>query len=370
MQIAHDEANGSEMRRGAGDGELIEPVERVQSDKRPTLLLVGEGPAAEALADRAARAGLRCVGRVTPEAVAQRLALTVSLDVILLDLRGMDVAGRLNQATARALAGNLGVPKARLAVIVDLAGLDCALAMLDAPGVEFLCDPRESDIITLLVMASLRDGWEHAMPLHDAARDSDVARFERLSDEVRRLALTIERMAQGEGGAGLPGASGLVLDRYEAYRGEPRRTGEDAPLHSPVSRFPLREGGRAHGTDEQDQPDHAEIRQIIRARRMREQFLPAALFADPAWDMMLDLLAARLAGQYVSVSSLCIAASVPPTTALRWIRQLTDRGIFARLDDPVDRRRVFIKLTDEAAEAMLAWVQAVRRGGGLLAERR
>src|SRR5690606_19580722 len=103
------------------------------------------------------------------------------------------------------------------------------------------------------------------------------------------------------------------------------------------------------------------------ARRMRDQYLPADLFADPAWDMMLDLLAARLAGQHVSVSSLCIAAAVPPTTALRWIRQLTDRAIFARIDDPTDGRRVFIELTDTAAEAMLAWVQAVRHNGGLLA---
>ena len=42
--------------------------------------------------------------------------------------------------------------------------------------------------------------------------------------------------------------------------------------------------------------------------------------------MLLDLLAARLERERVSVSSLCIAAAVPPTTALRWIRTLTDKG--------------------------------------------
>jgi len=57
---------------------------------------------------------------------------------------------------------------------------------------------------------------------------------------------------------------------------------------------------------------------------------------------------------------------VPPTTALRWIRQLTERAVFARIDDPADGRRVFIELTDEAAGAVAAWAQAVRRNGGVL----
>lgn len=50
-----------------------------------------------------------------------------------------------------------------------------------------------------------------------------------------------------------------------------------------------------------------------------------------------------------------------------WIRQLTDRDIFMRIADPLDGRRVFIALTDAASEALLAWVENVRRKGGLLA---
>lgn len=59
------------------------------------------------------------------------------------------------------------------------------------------------------------------------------------------------------------------------------------------------------------------VRDIIRQRRAREQDLPANLFADPAWDILLDLTAARIEQKRVSVSSLCIAAAVPSTTALR-----------------------------------------------------
>lgn len=103
------------------------------------------------------------------------------------------------------------------------------------------------------------------------------------------------------------------------------------------------------------------IRAMIRGRRLRDQFFEATLFADPAWDMMLDLMAARLEQRQVAVSSLCIAAAVPPTTGLRWIKTLTDSGLFVRIADPRDGRRVFIELSATAAEGIAAYLAAIRR---------
>ena len=88
----------------------------------------------------------------------------------------------------------------------------------------------------------------------------------------------------------------------------------------------------------------------------------ADLFADPVWDMMLDLLAARLEGRAVRTSSLCIAAGVPTTSALRWIRELTERGLFVRVPDPNDRRGVLIELSDEAAERLMEHLAAGVQG--------
>lgn len=68
--------------------------------------------------------------------------------------------------------------------------------------------------------------------------------------------------------------------------------------------------------------------------------------------MLLDLTAARAEHLRVSVTSLCIASAVPPTTALRWITQMTEMGLMERLNDETDRRRAFIALTDKAADAM------------------
>lgn len=102
--------------------------------------------------------------------------------------------------------------------------------------------------------------------------------------------------------------------------------------------------------------DPASIRAIIKRRREREKYFPVELFSDPAWDMLLDLTAARLERRQVSVSSLCIAAAVPTTTALRWIRNLCELSVFERNVDPDDLRRGLISLSDNAAERMMAYL--------------
>jgi hypothetical protein len=108
------------------------------------------------------------------------------------------------------------------------------------------------------------------------------------------------------------------------------------------------------------------IRRTIRLRRLRERFFPPELFADPAWDMLLDLTEARLEGVPVSVSSLCLAACVPATTALRWIGTMTEMGLLLREPDPADRRRAFVRLTEDAVACMERCLTAVQAEGGMV----
>jgi len=96
-------------------------------------------------------------------------------------------------------------------------------------------------------------------------------------------------------------------------------------------------------------------RDTICHRRKREEYFPSGLFADPGWDIMLDLYAALYESEAVSVSSLCIAASVPQTTALRWITLMTNDGWLVRWADPADRRRAYLKLSDKARGRMDAY---------------
>jgi DNA-binding MarR family transcriptional regulator len=94
------------------------------------------------------------------------------------------------------------------------------------------------------------------------------------------------------------------------------------------------------------------VASIMRARRLRASFFEEELFADPAWDMLLELFHAELTHRRVPVSNLCSAAAVPATTALRWLKMLVDKGLVARRDDPLDGRRVYVELLSETSDAL------------------
>ena len=91
--------------------------------------------------------------------------------------------------------------------------------------------------------------------------------------------------------------------------------------------------------------------EIYRFRKRRdllfEQQAFGHLFGEPAWDMLLDLYIARVKGVQISVTSLCIAGSVPTTTGLRWIQLLVRSGLARRHADESDARRTFVEITDE-----------------------
>jgi DNA-binding MarR family transcriptional regulator len=80
--------------------------------------------------------------------------------------------------------------------------------------------------------------------------------------------------------------------------------------------------------------------------------LGADLFGEPVWDLVLDLFIAQAEGRRTCVSSACIGAAVPSTTALRWIKELESRGILQRESDPADARRTFLALAPRFFETM------------------
>lgn len=84
------------------------------------------------------------------------------------------------------------------------------------------------------------------------------------------------------------------------------------------------------------------------ARRAREGFFAAELFAEPAWDILLILYWASYTQVRMSVSDVCGSAAVPPTTALRWMEHLRGRELLHKDKHPTDRRVIWVTLTDDA----------------------
>lgn len=114
------------------------------------------------------------------------------------------------------------------------------------------------------------------------------------------------------------------------------------------------------------QVSERDVRALLKLRRNRDRFFDADLFADPAWDILLELYAAALGQLRVSVTSLCSGAAVPATTALRWIGHLEEKGLIARRPDPTDARRCFLMLSNEGFEAMNAYFRTVPASSTLI----
>ncbi len=215
----------------------------------------------------------------------------------------------------------------RAVVSFDPAQLDAIAAGLLMPDVDLLCAASIAQLAAALATARQISA---APGLHDRVREQDGERHHQIAAEVARITTLLFDLADRD-----HGADNIVGDRRMAFHIE--------RLDAAV--------------------DPQTVRRAIRARRLRDAFFGENLFEDPAWDMLLDLYAARLEGRQVSVSSLCIASAVAATTALRWIGRLTEAGMFDRQPDPQDRRRAFIGLSARAMAGMEGYAVALRRAG-------
>jgi hypothetical protein len=277
----------------------------------PPMLVAASSERAMGLAEHsAAAAGLRVGARLPIEQAAERIEQQIAATAVWVEL-DRDGGPAMDELLAKI---GRDVDDGRYAAVVSATSdlLDPIAASLDGSGVELIIDAGEADRVAALAIATSRRG----MPLHvaDVASDNNAERLRQLSEEVSRIASTLARLSTG------PGAPIRPIEKSSAA---------DVPPLSVET-----------------------VRSVIRARRMRARYFRDELFADPAWDMLLDLLQAEIAQLRVPVSSLCIAASVPATTALRWLKTMVSEGIFVRRADPHDGRRVFVELAPEASQAL------------------
>ena len=290
--------------------EQIRPGAAVEyRSEKPALVFASSAPRRAAAEPALKACGVRLAGSVDLGQAAARLDEQVSLGLAWLELGEEDVTADLDRLLARLndraeARGTIVIAAAPLGLI------DMVAARLTGRSTEILIDPDEPQRAAALAMAL--SGALEESGVADVGKDN-AARLRQLSDEMGRIASTLARLSTGPG----------------------------APA--------IKSGA---GTGPAPDVDVEAIRAIIRARRLRSRFFSEELFADPAWDMLLDLLQAEIAQLRVPVSSLCIAAAVPATTALRWIKTMTEQGLFVRRADPHDGRRVFVELAPAASDAM------------------
>lgn len=308
---------GGASRTKMGERMAKEALEAIEFGREPSVLILADTDEGAARGARSAElSGCRVTAVGSVGDGMERLHRQVALDAVFLDLE-RDHGVSLDQLLVTLRTGAESA-RYRSVISAPLPVIDIAAALAWHEQVELVPDNAEADQTAALKRALARP--RHL--LNDIGSEQDVPRLQQISEEVRKIAAALERISTDE-----------TQSQYAPGRGDNRAKLMDAGA----------------------------VRAIIRARRLRDQFFGPDLFADPAWDILLDLYAARLEKQRVAVSSLCIAAAVPATTALRWIKTLTDMGLLVRAADPQDGRRVYIELAPQAAEGLQAYLVAAQR---------
>ena len=289
---------------------------------RTLLILADDEEDRERVCGAAGMAGFRVSGAGPLAEAVERLDRQVAVDAVAVQL-GEGATGDLDPLLARLdSAAREGRYASLIAAPVGM--IDRVAAGVCHDDIYQLSEPSSADWAEALASAAAQPEPR----LNDISKENGGPRLQQLSEEVGRIANILASLSDQD----------------------PR------PAPEP--------GVGARGASRRIQA--GQIRAMIRARRLRDQFFQGELFADPAWDMLLDLMAARLEQRRVAVSSLCIAAAVPPTTALRWIKTLCEQGLFVRVADPQDGRRVFIELSDATAAGLEACLRSAQRVSPLI----
>jgi hypothetical protein len=96
------------------------------------------------------------------------------------------------------------------------------------------------------------------------------------------------------------------------------------------------------------------------ARRRLYALFGRRLFCDPSWDILLELFVSTLEGRKVTVSTACMAACAPTTTALRHIAYLVQEGLVVRRPHPADARSTYLELTGQAVARLTQYFSESR----------
>lgn len=101
---------------------------------------------------------------------------------------------------------------------------------------------------------------------------------------------------------------------------------------------------------------------LLNVRRGREALFGRHLFSDPAWDLLLELYAARLGNRQVSASQLARSIAVPEAVMGRWVEALVEAGLVVSSEPLGGSTALELSREGEAKMARLAsqWSSAFR----------
>lgn len=216
-------------------------------------------------------------------------------------------------------------PWLQLLLVTGQASLETAVAAMRLEASDYLFKPIEPK--------SLRESVQHAL-----TRAESVRRVRSASTDTA-------------------GARELqqIADTAKALAEDMRRTIEQDSSSRRES------AGAAPGAARPEDSSLRTLKLLQKLQEARSSIFGEAVMPEPAWEMLAELMRARLAGQHLSVTSLALSSKSPMTTALRRIEDLIQGGLAARMPDPADRRRTYVELTPEGMARMQLFLEGFAR---------
>jgi CheY-like chemotaxis protein/DNA-binding MarR family transcriptional regulator len=280
-----------------------------ESLELPRVLVVDDEPRTLRVMTRVLEsAGIRCLSASSAAEAQDLLRANPALEVVLSDIYMPTMNG------IELLAGIRGEFADRdwlqLLLITGQASVETAVAAMRLEASDYLFKPVEPK--------QLREAVEHAL-----ARAASI----------RQVTQTREDTPQGHE---LHELAAVVRELAAEMRGE------------------------VQGERDEDRNTRA-LRLLSRLQESRTSIFGDAVMPEPAWEMLAELMRARLAGQHLSVTSLALASRSPTTTALRRIEDLIQGGLVTRVPDVEDRRRTWVELTPEGLARMQIFLEGFGR---------
>jgi len=292
------------------------------------LLVDDDADLLDEMATMLARAGFSVLQASDGTTAIEQFARDPTIGVLVSDVRMPGLDGLQLVETLRAYLP-ADQPGPQVVFLTGHGTMDHAIRALRLGADDFLCKPTaRADLV-----AAVRRAMAASLRIREPAGMASAG----VPDQIAGAPATLA-------------PSGMTLERLFAGS---VRSGIAAPAPAASSSAP-----RAASSDRSER-----LRAMLRERKMRTRVFDSNAFIDPSWDMLLDLMLAHIEDRQTYLFGLCAATGLPVTNAKRRLEQLVAAGLVQREDDPADRRRVLVSLTDSGVERLSAYIEQIERDG-------
>jgi DNA-binding MarR family transcriptional regulator len=98
---------------------------------------------------------------------------------------------------------------------------------------------------------------------------------------------------------------------------------------------------------------------LLRQRQQRSDYVSSTLFAEPGWDMLLELYVIENSGSSTAASALLPHSAITKSTKARWLDHLEQLRLVRRRAHPLEPDTEFVELTNEGARELERYLSSI-----------